>query len=545
MKKLFSLLLSAALLSGLLVTGASAATLQSNQAVYQLSQDPLGTEPFSYSATETHSATLVPVGTAIQSGGDGLLLVEVFLYHEAEKHWNLDSMLSGQSQLTIRDGDHIYHISTMDPSSSEPNAVLDRGIWVKGQSTGEVQPVTVTGEPVDDWAANLVNEAIAKDLFPAHLKGQDLREPITRTQFAALSVRLYEAMSGQTIPAFTGTNPFTDTTDPEVLKAYSMGFTSGVSSTAFGAGTQLNREQAATLIAANGGLGAGFPPCAGLFIVLGFPTVAGIVEEGALYIALLVTGLYQVAWRLVYIHYVVRKNHIQPTLVGEQEPISEVFRKHGICMTLFLGAVIPVLLTMGPLNKALAGRSEAWEGAMDSVNLLVWLPTLMICIILLLDGRNIVKKFSSWEDFVKKFIPHIANTGGLLFFIFAVSNIITKLGLGDDVVSVLDKMNLSPIVTLIVVYVLVAVVAGPLSSTATLTAVGVVGVGFDPLTTAAALLMISSTEGASPPASGALFVACGLTECDPPKIYMPLINWFVAPIVVMGCLVATGILPVP
>ena len=87
--------------------------------------------------------------------------------------------------------------------------------------------------------------------------------------------------------------------------------------------------------------------------MLGFPTVAGFVEEGALYMALLVTGLYQVAWRLVYIHYIVRKNHIQPTLVGEQEPISTVFRKHGICMTLFLGAVIPVLLTMGPLNKAL------------------------------------------------------------------------------------------------------------------------------------------------------------------------------------------------
>ena len=303
--------------------------------------------------------------------------------------------------------------------------------------------------------------------------------------------------------------------------------------------------------AANGGLGAGFPPCSGLFIVLGFPTVAGFVEEGALYMALLVTGLYQVAWRLVYIHYIVRKNHIQPTLVGEQEPISTVFRKHGICMTLFLGAVIPVLLTMGPLNKALAGRSEVWEGAMDSINLLVWLPTLMICIILLLDGKNIVKRFDSWEDCIKKFIPHMSNTGGLLFFIFAVSNIITKLGLGDDVVAILDKMNLSPIVTLIVVYLLVTVVAGPLSSTATLTAVGVVGhailvgVGFDPLMTAAALLMISSTEGASPPASGALFVACGLTECDPPKIYMPLINWFVAPIVVMGCLVATGILPVP
>ena len=42
---------------------------------------------------------------------------------------------------------------------------------------------------------------------------------------------------------------------------------------------------------------------------------------------------------------------------------------------------------------------------MDSVNLLVWLPTLMICIILILDGKNIVKQFSGWEDFVKKFIP--------------------------------------------------------------------------------------------------------------------------------------------
>lgn len=112
MKKIFSILLSAALLSGLLATGVSAATLQSNQAVYQLSQDPLGTEPFSYSATETHSVTLVPVGTAIQSEGDGLLLVEVFLYQQAEKHWSLDSMLSGQSQAHHPGwGSHLSHLN--------------------------------------------------------------------------------------------------------------------------------------------------------------------------------------------------------------------------------------------------------------------------------------------------------------------------------------------------------------------------------------------------------------------------------------------------
>ena len=52
-----------------------------------------------------------------------------------------------------------------------------------------------------------------------------------------------------------------------------------------------------------------------------------------------------------------------------------------------------------------------------------WLPTLMILIVLLLDGKNIVKQFSSWEDFVQKLIPHMSSIGGLLFFIFAASNV--------------------------------------------------------------------------------------------------------------------------
>ena len=57
MKKAIVRLLSASLLCALLTTGAAATTLQSGQAAYQLSLDPLGTEPFSYSDTETYSAT--------------------------------------------------------------------------------------------------------------------------------------------------------------------------------------------------------------------------------------------------------------------------------------------------------------------------------------------------------------------------------------------------------------------------------------------------------------------------------------------------------
>ena len=217
MKKVLTRLLSAALLFGLLTTGAAAATLQSGQAAYQLSLDPLGTEPFSYSDTETYSATLVPIGTRVSSETGALLLVEIFTYSESSGHWALDSLLSGQSDLVVRDSAHLYHVSTLS-GSGQSSETLDRGIWLKAPSQTSGQPVSVTGEPVDEWALNLVNQAIAGGLMPDHLKGQDLREPITRLQFAALTVRLYETASGQSIEA-PGENPFTDTSDPEALKA--------------------------------------------------------------------------------------------------------------------------------------------------------------------------------------------------------------------------------------------------------------------------------------------------------------------------------------
>ena len=248
MKKVLTRILSGVLLCALLTTGAAAATLQSGQAAYQLSLDPLGTEPFSYSDTETYSATLVPIGTRVSSETGALLLVEIFTYSESSGHWALNSLLSGQSDLVVRDSAHLYHISTL-VNGGENSDTVDRGIWLKAPSQGSSQPISVTGEPVDEWALNLVNEAIAGGLLPDHLSGRDLREPITRLQFAALTVRLYETVSGQTIAVPTE-NPFTDTKDQEALKAYAMGFTSGVSQTSFAPDQPLTREQAAVMLSA-------------------------------------------------------------------------------------------------------------------------------------------------------------------------------------------------------------------------------------------------------------------------------------------------------
>ena len=98
-----------------------------------------------------------------------------------------------------------------------------------------------------DWAKPELTEADGLGLIPTGLRTADLTQPITRAEFAAVSVRVYEALSGLTAePA--AVNPFTDTADAEVLKALNVGVTNGTSATEFSPEALLNREQAATML---------------------------------------------------------------------------------------------------------------------------------------------------------------------------------------------------------------------------------------------------------------------------------------------------------
>ena len=99
---------------------------------------------------------------------------------------------------------------------------------------------------VDGWAKDQVNEAIASGLVAAGL-GEDYRVKITRAQFAATTVKLYEAMSGEKVPA-AAENPFTDTSDPVILQAAELGFVYGITDDTFAPGSLVTREQAAAML---------------------------------------------------------------------------------------------------------------------------------------------------------------------------------------------------------------------------------------------------------------------------------------------------------
>ncbi len=109
----------------------------------------------------------------------------------------------------------------------------------------------VINEKIDfkasDWAKKEIEEADKLKLIPNALKNADLTKSITREEFAGVSVKAYEALTGN-IASLPTSNPFKDTQNQDVLKAFKLGITTGTSDTTFEPDKLLNREQAATML---------------------------------------------------------------------------------------------------------------------------------------------------------------------------------------------------------------------------------------------------------------------------------------------------------
>ena len=65
---------------------------------------------------------------------------------------------------------------------------------------------------------------------------------ITREEFAEISVKLYEALTGNTAQPVSP-NPFKDTSNPEILKAYKLGIVNGITTDTFSSDSPATREQ--------------------------------------------------------------------------------------------------------------------------------------------------------------------------------------------------------------------------------------------------------------------------------------------------------------
>ncbi len=162
----------------------------------------------------------------------------------------LDGTVLNTANVVFKDTDYVefrlFYISKNSDGTetvSEPSNILSIGEKVEAPVEPEVPDVPEL--ICSDWAKEELAKAEA--VIPESLKTADLTKNITRAEFAAVAVKAYEALKG-TKAEPVATNPFNDTEDVEVLKAFNIGITTGTSETTFEPSALLNREQAATML---------------------------------------------------------------------------------------------------------------------------------------------------------------------------------------------------------------------------------------------------------------------------------------------------------
>ena len=316
--------------------------------------------------------------------------------------------------------------------------------------------------------------------------------------------------------------------------------------------TGWSKPRATSVVAGNAGLGMVFPPSSSMFLLLGMPAIAAELTSSDLYVTLMGAALMVLAYRLVIIFCYVRKDGIQAASPENILPIGQSIRENWISVSLFLGIIIPLMLTMGPLASWLSAQASFGPKAVKSISLLVWIPMLTTIICIVTGWKHLPHSAKGWFDMHVKVLPRYKEIGGLMLVAFAASRVLVRLGLEVEVANVFDALGQqSKLWVILAIAVLVTMMVGPFSGTATTTAVGSVAylafrsIGLSPALACSVFLILASNEGCVPPNSGPIYLASGISGLDNPAvIFKPLLFHYAIPTVLIAILFAVGIIPV-
>ncbi len=214
------------------------------------SRDNTGSRPSRSTATpEPTTANVRPTLT------DGTTIVRPTVTLSSGEFIRPISSSSGRRPLTTNSGE----TSGEKPVETTPTPVPNTATPEPSKEPTATPKVTeepkVTAKPVEkivwasasSWALDELDKANNAGLIPTLFNKEDLTKNITRKEFAYVAVRLYEKVSGKAAEA-EKENPFKDTKDTEILKAYKVGITNGVSETEFKPDSEITREQMATMM---------------------------------------------------------------------------------------------------------------------------------------------------------------------------------------------------------------------------------------------------------------------------------------------------------
>ena len=312
--------------------------------------------------------------------------------------------------------------------------------------------------------------------------------------------------------------------------------------------SRLDKPSAATLVAGNAGMGITFPFSASMFVLVGSATVGPLLDVNELVLPLLIGGLWCFLHRLVVTWLLIRKSGMSRLDAVHRLPVHAAFGRGWATMLLFVVVAIPLIITSGAVATALSD----WMGGdvTKSVSVIVWIPVVLIITGALLGRKRLPGSGRAWWALLRDSAPRFGIVGVTVVFAFAGANVLAATGLPKQMTALLNQMNLPLWLLSILIGLIVIAVAAPLSATATMAAVGTVGVatlvaaGVPATTAAVAVLVFSSCEAAVPPGGAPLYVACGIADVDPFKTFARLLTHYALPLLGIGVLIILGILPI-
>ncbi|WP_026930057.1 TRAP transporter large permease subunit [Glycomyces tenuis] len=309
-------------------------------------------------------------------------------------------------------------------------------------------------------------------------------------------------------------------------------------------------ETAATVLGGNAGIGAVFPFSGAFFLLLAAPTVVGDLSSNDVILTAFVAAFWFLATRVIAAFVMIRARSVGAMDAADIQPLRRTVKAGWSSFTVLVAIAIPILATNGASGEAVTERIGT--EAADTIPVLFWLPAAMLIPGLIVGRRLLPKSGRAWWEFLGGVSPKLGLVAATMIAAFSASEVISNLGLGEQLAPLLEQLGDVPAVLAVtIVGALIIVVAGPLSTTGTIAAVGGVGyaaltaVGVAPAAAYAAVLIWGASESASPPGAAPLYVAAGIAEVNPAKTFKPVIMYYLIPTFLLGVLMAVGIAWVP
>lgn len=309
-------------------------------------------------------------------------------------------------------------------------------------------------------------------------------------------------------------------------------------------------ETGALVIGGNAGVGAVFPFSGAFFIMLAAPTVVGVLEADRVIAAMFLAGAWMVAVRLVVGYVLIRRRGVGAMAAADIQPLRRTLAIGWPSLLVLAAVAVPILATAGATGAWVVGR--VGKDAADTIPLLVWLPVAMLLPGLVVGRRALPRRPGEWWAMFERTSPKLAIVAATMISAFSASEVLSNLGLGEQLGPVLQRLHGVPAVLVAaIVGIVIIVVAGPLSTTATLAAVGgvafaaLVAAGIPPVPAYAAVIVWAASESASPPGAAPLYVAAAIANVDPVRTFRPVILYYLIPTFLLGVLMAVGIAWIP